>query len=223
MTPALQAEATIAHLGDNGAGRRLALTLVLGLAVAAALTWVMYVLIDSGEVQLVEGDRSQLLDYVRIPREEASQRRERLPERPDTAKAPPTPASPQTQSLADGLGDGALLVMAAPTLTESVTSGTGISLGFGDGEYLPIVKVAPIYPATAMRRGLEGECLVEYTVTTTGAVENVRVIPEACPHEEFHRPSVEAALRFKYRPRMLNGHAIEVRGVRNVFVYTIDR
>lgn len=223
MRSGTQADTALKPLADPGAGSRLAVTLLLGLTTAGVLTWVMHVLVGSGEARLDDSDRHQMLDYVRIPREEASQRRERVPERPEAAMAPPTPAAPRSQSLSGALGDGALLVMEAPALTESVTSGTGISLGFGDGEYLPIVKVAPIYPATAVRRGLQGECLVEYTVTTNGSVQNVRIVPEACPHEEFHRPSIEAAARFKYRPRTLNGRAIEVRGVRNNFVYTIER
>ena len=45
-----------------------------------------------------------------------------------------------------------------------------------DGEYLPIVKVAPVYPRRAQTRGIEGFVLLEFTVTKTGAVKDPVVI-----------------------------------------------
>ena len=57
----------------------------------------------------------------------------------------------------------------APSSTVDVAiAGTG-GLSASDGEYLPIVKVAPIYPRRAQSRGVSGYCIVEYTVTTSGA------------------------------------------------------
>ena len=41
----------------------------------------------------------------------------------------------------------------------------GLALESGDGEYLPIVKVAPVYPRRALQRGIEGFVIVEFTVT----------------------------------------------------------
>ena len=58
--------------------------------------------------------------------------------------------------------------MAPTTAVEVNISTTGMSSG--DGEYLPIVKVAPIYPRRAQTRGISGYCIVEYTVTTSGAI-----------------------------------------------------
>jgi protein TonB len=50
----------------------------------------------------------------------------------------------------------------------------------------------------------------------------VKVIEEECDSAVFHRASVEAALRFKYKPRVIDGEAVEVHGVPNVFTYEID-
>jgi protein TonB len=49
-------------------------------------------------------------------------------------------------------------------------SSSGMSSG--DGEYLPIVKVAPIYPRRAQTRGITGYCIVEYTVTKSGSIRD---------------------------------------------------
>ena len=83
-----------------------------------------------------------------------------------------------------------------------------------DGDYLPIVKVAPIYPRRAQARGIEGYCLLEFTVTRLGTVRDARAIE--CSSSLFERASVNAALKFKYKPRVVDGREIEVPGVQHL-------
>ena len=83
-----------------------------------------------------------------------------------------------------------------------------------NGEYLPIVKVAPVYPRRAKTRGIEGYVVLEFIVTKTGAVRNPFVI-EAKPPGIFDRAAINAALKYKYKPKIVNGEPIDVAGVRN--------
>ena len=99
---------------------------------------------------------------------------------------------------------------------------SGLGLVASDGDYLPIVKIAPVYPASAQSRGIEGFCLVEYSVTAAGTTRDPKVI-EAEPAGIFNKVSIAAALKFKYRPRVVNGEPIEVHGVRNLFRYELER
>jgi protein TonB len=92
--------------------------------------------------------------------------------------------------------------------------------GPSDGDLLAIVKVQPNYPALAVQRGLEGYVIVEFTVTRTGSVENVRVAESS--HSVFERAAINAAARFRYRPPVVNGVAVEVRGVQNVIRFQLD-
>ena len=111
----------------------------------------------------------------------------------------------------------------APTVAVNVSiNATGLSSG--DGEYLPIVKVAPIYPRRAQTRGITGFCIVTYTVTTTGAIRDPYVENESdcSPKGIFERASLKAALKFKYKPRVVDGQAIEVAGVQNKFTYELE-
>ena len=64
---------------------------------------------------------------------------------------------------------------ADPGVSMSVKS---LGLVASDGEYLPIVKIAPVYPARAKSRGIEGWCIVEYTVTTAGTTRDVKVVED---------------------------------------------
>ncbi len=103
-----------------------------------------------------------------------------------------------------------------------LTSG-GFSLGVGEGDYLPIVKVAPIYPRRAVSRGVEGHCIVEYTVTRAGTTRDARVLPGQCTSGLFEKASLAASLKFKYKPRVIDGNAVEVSGVRNKFTYELEK
>ena len=90
-----------------------------------------------------------------------------------------------------------------------------------DGEYLPIVKVKPVYPRRAQQRGIEGYVLLEFVVTTSGAVRDPVVI-EASPPAIFDQSAIRAALKFKYRPRVANGERMEVSGVRNLIMFRLN-
>ena len=203
--------------GTPGAWARGALRMVMGAVVAICLAWFMYSLISSSEMKLSETDRVQMLDFVRLKRQEVAQRKDRKPERPQVSEAPEAPPA-MDASAADA---GQSLAVSAPTPMASGVdvARSGLGIGTGDGEYLPIVKVAPIYPRRALERGIKGTCLVSYTVTTSGTVRDVQVVPGYCEEKLFERPSIEAAMRFKYKPRVIDGQPTEVHNVQNMFHY----
>ena len=109
----------------------------------------------------------------------------------------------------------------APAAAINVNISTS-GMSSGDGEYLPIVKVAPIYPRRAQTRGITGYCIVEYVVTTSGAIRDPQPV-DCQPAGIFERASVKAALKFKYKPRVVDGEAIEVAGVQNKFTYELEQ
>ena len=191
------------------------LTLAIAAAIALSLAWLMYFLTHSSQMRLATADRIQMLDFVRLKREESIERKDRRPERPQVNEVPDAPPTADQNA-----AEGAVLAVNAPApLQADLNVGAGIGLGSADGEYLPIVKVAPIYPRRAAERGITGTCLVSYTVTTLGTVRDVRIVEGFCEEEIFARPSIEAAYRFKYKPRVINGEAVEVLGVFNRFYY----
>jgi protein TonB len=199
---------------------RLVIGLVLGLIVTAALFWTMQYLIETADRELNEGASGSLVDFVRLKRDESIQRRQLKPKKPPPPDAPPPqPPTPQLDNLNPNAEK--IAISAAPVETDIEMSG-GFSLGVGEGDYLPIVKVAPIYPQRALSRGIEGYCVVQYTVTRQGTIRDPFVIEDQCTSSLFHRASVQAALKFKYKPRVLDGQAVEVPGVQNKFTYEIE-
>jgi len=64
--------------------------------------------------------------------------------------------------------------------------------------------------------------VVQYTVTRLGTIKDPMIVEDQCASSLFHKPSLNAALKFKYKPRVVNGVEVEVSGVQNKFTYTID-
>ena len=198
-----------------------ALGLVAAGGAALGLAWFMHFLIHSSQLRLAETERTQMLDFVRVKRSEIAERKDRKPERPPVSQAPDAPPAVEQS---DNSGGQQLAVNVAAPVDVGADLGvdrSGFGIGSGDGDYLPIVKVAPVYPRRALSRKLTGQCLVRYTVTTAGTVRDVEVVEGRCSDPIFEQPSVEAALRFKYKPRVIDGVAIEVRGVHNVFYFDL--
>lgn len=206
---------------DKSFSSRMFITLFFGVVAAGFLTWFMYFLIQFSEQKMDESARIHILDFVRLQREESSVRKDRKPERPEVDEAPPAPATPDISDAASNLD--AIGISDLPANTDMDINTDAFGIGAGEGEFLPIVKVAPIYPVSASSRGIEGECAVEYTVTATGATRDPHVVEGQCTHSAFKRPSINAAKRFKYKPRIINGEAVEVKRVRNIFIYVLDK
>lgn len=87
-------------------------------------------------------------------------------------------------------------------------------------QYLPIAKDAPDYPERALDKGIEGDCTVSYRVNPQGRVENPQVVGDC--HPLFVRSSLTAARTFRYQPRVVDGQAVAVEGVKNTFHYRIE-
>jgi protein TonB len=89
-------------------------------------------------------------------------------------------------------------------------------------QYQPISKKAPAYPRRALNQKKEGDCLIEYTVTAQGRVANPSVVEGACD-PVFVRPSIASVSSFRYQPRIVEGRAVAVPGVRNTFRFRIEQ
>jgi protein TonB len=189
--------------------------LVVGAMAALGLGWFMQYLISSSDLMLEDVSRVQMLDFVRVKREESVERKDRKPPKP---KLEQTPEVPPLQQNSNASGQELAVSLMPADSNVSIDKG-GIGFGVGEGDYLPIVKVAPIFPRRALVAGIFGQCLVRYTVTPLGTVKDVVVVEEECSDPVFFKPSVEAALRFKYKPRVIDGVAVEVQGVMNMFHY----
>ena len=194
---------------------RTAISILLAIVVVVALFLIMRTLIDGNFVNPEVDDR-MVAELVRLPDDIELQN---STPKPDKAEEPEEPPPDMEMEQLDVNMD-VDIENVAPRANINISIGTG-TMAQGDGEYLPIVKVAPIYPRRAQTRGISGYCIVEYTVTTSGAIRDPRAV-DCQPSGVFDKASVKASLKFKYKPRVVDGEPIEVAGVRNKFTYELE-
>jgi protein TonB len=180
----------------------------LGALITLVLFFVMQAVIATDEARLDEGAKGKLLDFVRLEEDQDLQTKQRKPKPPPPPDEPP-PDMPKPEFESSDISQG-VDVGAVDVDVNLNVEGGGFS---SDGEYLPIVKVNPQYPRRAQTRGIEGYVLLEYSVTKTGAVRDPVVI-EAKPPGIFNRAAINAALKYKYKPKVVNGEPIDVAGVK---------
>ena len=100
---------------------------------------------------------------------------------------------------------------------------TPTEIVIGNSELVPLVAIAPQYPTRAAQRGIEGWCLVSFTVDGRGnVIEDSIVVVEAEPPGVFDRTSMRAVTRFKYQPQVVDGEGVEVPGVQYLFRYDLE-
>lgn len=186
-----------------------------GVVVTLALLWMMRSIIANPEAATDAGIDGHNLELVHVQEDQDIIVKKRKPEPPPPPDEPPPSLPKPTFDSEVSMG---AEIGAVDVDIDLDLSGTG---GFSqDGEYLPIVKVQPIYPRRAQTRGIEGYVLLEFVVTATGAVRDPIVI-EAKPPGIFDRAAINAALKFKYKPKVVNGEPIEVGGVRNLIKFEL--
>ena len=188
------------------------------LIVIFGLFWVMQYLIDVADRKLDEDDPGRMLEFVRVNPEEVVNRREPPPAKPiDPQELPPEPLPPSM----DNITPGTTTINLPPPTVGTEIKFQGTLSQFGEGEYLPLAIVQPVYPRRAVTREIEGHVIVELTVTKIGTTRDIQII-EAVPTGIFDKAALAAAAKFKYKPRVIDGQPIEVPGVQYKFTFELE-
>jgi protein TonB len=218
--PALRATPLFLKKMKLSTGGRYLLGLVLAITITFFILFGMQTLISGGNEAVTDAPKGNVLDFIRLKKDQTLVKKKRKPSKPPKPKAPPPPmASPQMAQVNPN-ANASSANFSAEMQADIGLSG-GLSLDNNDGDYLPIVKVAPIYPRRAQSRGIEGFVIVEFTVTKNGSVRDPKVI-HAEPEGIFDRAAIAATLKFKYKPRVVDGQTMEVAGVQNKISFEID-
>lgn len=196
---------------------RLLIGAILALPVAGGLFFIMQYLIATADPKIDDSKQRKLADILMPEREIDVNLKEQKPDKVDDPEEPP----PDLDTPDVDMDMDVDVVNIAPQAQVDISIESS-GMAAGDGEYLPIVKVAPIYPRRAQSRGITGYCIIEYTVTTSGAIRDPAVV-DCQPSGVFESASLKASTKFKYKPRVVDGVAIEVGGVQNKFTYELEQ
>lgn len=191
---------------------------VVGVVVTISLLFIMQLLIATGQKALSEPRERAQLDFVRVKRNETLNTQEIIPEKPPKPPEIPPEAPPQQMDNVDP--NAPTINVPAPQVAADTTVGGPGGMNIAEGDYLPIVRVAPVYPARALSRGLEGYVDLSFTVTTAGTVRDPIVLFSTS--SLFERAATRAVLKFKYKPRVVDGVPVDVPGVKTRITFQIE-
>jgi len=197
---------------------RYALSIVIGVVVTLSLLFLMQLLIASGKAALSEPRARAQLDFVRVKRNENLNLEDFTPEKPPPPPEVPPETPPQEMDSNDP--NAPTINIAPPAVSANTKIGGPGGMNIAEGDYLPIVRVAPVYPARALSRGLEGYVDMSFTVTTTGTVRDPIVLYSTS--SLFERAATRAVLKFKYKPRVVDGIPVDVSGVKTRISFQIE-
>ena len=197
---------------------RYAFSIVIGVVVTMSLLFLMQVLIATGKQALTKPRDRAKLEFVRVKRNEALNTEDFTPEKPP--KPPETPPETPPQDMDNVDPDAPTINVAPPQVDANTDIGGPGGMNIAEGDYLPIVRVAPVYPARALSRGLEGYVDMSFTVTTTGTVEDPVVVFSTS--SLFERAAIRAVLKFKYKPRVVDGVPVRVPNVKTRITFKIE-
>ena len=193
---------------------RFGIVSIIALSVSFLLFCLMHYLIEnSNEVILDRGKSFTLPPFVRIPPvEEPPAIRE---PKPKEVLQPPPDLS--FESL-DEVSPGDYIVDIPKT---EIPGPKTWDTGQIDNDAIAIVKPQPHYPEPALRKGIQGYAIVEFTVSTFGTTKDIRIIASE-PGSIFDRAAIRATEKFKYKPKIVNGKAVEMIGLQNKFTFELE-
>ncbi len=198
-----------------------------GLFTALSLLWLMQLMIIDDNDQMGAKTKRLAMEFVRLKRSSETQLKQR--EKP-VEPPPPETQPPQIPELKLALTKPTIMapsiVLSLPDLVMSDMAFDGpyigkVHQGPPDRDFMVLSRIPPHYPVRAQRRGIEGWVKVAFIITEQGSVKDA-VVVEAKPKRIFDRAALRAILRWKFKPRIIDGKPIAVQA-NQVIEFLLDK
>ena len=194
--------------------------MILGVIISLSLFFLMQALIDSGEQDYRASNEGQIMEFIRIKDDENLSFKDRVkPKKPTPPKEPPPPPKLIVEKQAKPTVN--KIKIEIPNIDLPTIAGGGPFLGnwqgnpLAEGDVLPIVRIDPQWPREALAKGIEGYVVVEVTIASDGSVRGASII-ESVPKRMFDRNVIRAVLKWKFKPRIINGVPVERKAVQTL-------
>jgi protein TonB len=229
----IQYDATYDAAQPGLASRAMAFVVPIALATVTTigLLWVMQSLIIGQEANLDEAKSMNLVDFVRTPESQEVEVKQRQPKKPPPPEEPPPEIDKVDFSVAVESSEWGM----SPVLDADAGNMSNSFSFVSDGSQLPIVKVQPAYPQTALIHGQEGWVVLQFSIDEIGRVVDPIVLEncahvsapgksEECwdhPNRVFDSAALRAVKKFKYKPKIEDGVAVAVHNVRHKITFEL--
>ncbi|WP_144391373.1 energy transducer TonB [Pleionea sediminis] len=188
---------------------------LIGLVLSGGITFGLFILMSflvrggDGEFQKKEYPN---VEYGNVEIEPEVKRKERrTPKKPPPPDEPPPPETQQVSKVTNPNIQQMNIKMSK--LDVSVGAG-GMFIGnmeqmmSQDGEAIPMVIIQPQYPRKAAMEGIEGYVKFKFTVKADGYAKDIEII-DANPRRIFERDARRAIYKWKFKPKVVDGKAVE--------------
>lgn len=208
-------------MNDGMSGWRILFAAPPAAVVTCALLLLMHHLVSSGRGGRVEPGAIAGIHFgpVEIADEIVVKNRYQPPAPPALRDPPPRPRL-QLSRVEQPVQN--MPRMDMPVLELPPAGGEGFFIGnfqqvdaTAEGDIVPLVVIRPVFPHEAALAGIEGWVKVEFTITPTGTVTDARVVA-AEPARMFNREAIRAILKWKFKPRVVDGVAVERRATQRI-------
>lgn len=184
-----------------------------GILVSLALFSVMNQLISGQAAHQASAPSGQIIGMIRVQDEEQVRTKRRVrPNKPPPPKEPPPP--PKLNVTREQKPERQPMRVVMPSI-DIPSAGGGPYLGqwnpgdaAAEGEAVPIVRIDPQWPREALEQGIEGFVQLEVLIGTDGGTKNVKVL-DSKPGSMFVRNAIRAVQRWKFKPKIVDGVAVE--------------
>lgn len=190
-------------------------------ACALGLFSLMYAVVHVTGHGVQKAEVLQAVDFVRLRRDSQIESLERHKPPPPPPKPPPPPSKMRVEAASVQAGGGGF---AMPNVNLNANVGGGAFLGqmgsgggggLFDGDIIPLQRIPPQYPRDAARNGITGWVQLEVLVNPDGSVRTARVL-DSKPRGLFEAAAVQAVLRWKFKPKVVNGLPVEQKGAQKI-------
>ncbi|RDV29242.1 energy transducer TonB [Alteromonas aestuariivivens] len=194
---------------------RFVTSFIVATGIGLVLFFLMELMIKPDDELFNKKSDTAYLNFVRVTVSEqsAKQKDRQLPDEP-----PPPEQPPQTPDVttSDNAASQSVqpLAMNLPSLDMPLSGGDGPFLGAPgsltggvagfDSDVIPVVQVAPVYPRNAKQAKIEGYVKMSVSIRPDGTVANAKVI-ESNPRRLFDKAAITAMMRWKFRPKIVDG------------------
>ena len=137
--------------------------------------------------------------------------------KPKPAPKPPTPApaKPVESTTSQSTAVASSSSSQASSQSNAAPSAPAGPLAADNAEVRPLNDVRINYPRQAQSRQIEGRVKLGFVITAKGTTRDIQIL-ESTPKNVFDREARRVAALWRFTPRIHNGTAVEIRGVKTL-------
>lgn len=192
----------------------------MALSAVTVIVWVMHSLISVTASHTIKTPKPVKISNTNIPPPP--------PPPPPRAKVEPPPEfnePPPMPRMSPGSGPNSIPGIAIPVFTvkDLLPKIDQRLVAITHREVMPLAESQPIFPPRLLERGVEGSCVVNYSISASGVTKDIVVDEKNCSHRSFGQAAAKAVAKYKYAPKIVDGEPVVALNQRQFFRFLIDR